>query len=155
MRYKICGFQVLLCKLFFRNSWRKCFQEFYASSCVVMQLSSNDNFSSIPTDTYLLNHCFNGFSPLPPFRKKKIRLGEGLQISAHQAVEWDNISKTLKLGVQFWSEQNHPKHSWMWPKWSVYVLSHAMSIMVIAENFPTGKSKWPFSKQYNGYKFKS
>jgi len=111
MRYKICGFQVLLSKLLFRNSWRKRFQEFCASSCVVMQLSSNDYFPSIPTDTYLLNHWFNGFLPLPPFRKKETRLGEGLQISAHQAAEGDNISKNLKLGVQFLSKENKPNQS--------------------------------------------
>lgn len=115
MRYKICGFQVLLSKFPFRNSWRKCFQEFYASSCVVMQLSSNDYFPSIPTDTYLLNHRFNGFLPLPPFRKKrkkKTRLREGLQISTHQAVEGDSISKNLKLAVQFLSKENKPNQCW-------------------------------------------
>lgn len=162
MRYKICGFQVLLSKLFFRNSWRKCFQELCAPSCVVMQLSSNDYFPSIPTDTYLLNHCFNGLSPLPPFRNKKKKkerkenthLGEGLQISAHQAAEGDNISKNLKLGVQFLSKEKKPKtvlsvwRQQMWPKSWVHTLPMLRLQWSLLKTSQQGKNKCSFSTQY-------
>lgn len=46
------------------------------------------------------------------FEKKKTCLREGLQISTHQAVEGDSISKHLKLGVQFLSKENKPNQSW-------------------------------------------
>lgn len=66
---------------------------------MVKQLSPNDYFPSVPTKTYLLNHCFNGFLPLPPFYRT-FHLEGGSQIFVHWAVQTDNISWDLNFDAQ-------------------------------------------------------